>query len=652
MPDRRISLRELLWLLCAMGIPLLVLPLAYSKFELPKVMALQGIVLVLAIATLVGGKPPDTVKPNPHRILLWSAALYGASMILSTLFASNQQLSLWGNYERQQGLWAQLSTLLLFLCTTFGIRSRTQHKLLWETLVLGSIPVVFLGLLQIIKPLPAPIVTDSVSAVTSTLGRSNFFASYLVLMIPLTAYSLFDRMRKQDALTSQTRWLTPVYGFLLVGQVICLVATRSRAAWVGLAAAHVFMVIWLSRHGRVTQRTIRWIVIAGLIILISLLGVSQFLSARDSTPDLAQSLDPTRDSVAARLTIWQTVIDLIQKRPLLGYGFDTMRSIFIRHYPPQLVFYQGRSNAVDRAHNIFLDAVYHTGFLGLCAAAVVWFTVMKSVSTRMAAQSKSRSQLPGLQAAILGAALLGHLLEQQFSFEVTATSTVAWLIAALIMTLENNSAADDPQPDSENARHLDLWLDILLYGMTAGIIWLAVVQPLRADIAYAMSQNTALPAAARLDSAQHAVKDWPLQTEYWLSLAEIAAETENMAVADQAMASALKLEPENPHIFALWGDLYAGINPQSPASLEQAVNAYEAAVLLAPTVAGYHTALGVTQARQEDYRTSRVVLERAVALDPTEPSVYLYLAAVYQALGETELASNAEKMAEKWSTNP
>ena len=55
MPDRRISLRELLWLLCAMGIPLLVLPLAYSKFELPKVMTLQGIVLVLAIATLVEG---------------------------------------------------------------------------------------------------------------------------------------------------------------------------------------------------------------------------------------------------------------------------------------------------------------------------------------------------------------------------------------------------------------------------------------------------------------------------------------------------------------------------------------------------------------------------------------------------------------------
>ena len=53
-------------------------------------------------------------------------------MILSTLFAVNPYLSLWGNYERQQGLWTQLSYLVLFLCIPWGMQTRAQHKLSLE----------------------------------------------------------------------------------------------------------------------------------------------------------------------------------------------------------------------------------------------------------------------------------------------------------------------------------------------------------------------------------------------------------------------------------------------------------------------------------------------------------------------------------------
>jgi Flp pilus assembly protein TadD len=94
------------------------------------------------------------------------------------------------------------------------------------------------------------------------------------------------------------------------------------------------------------------------------------------------------------------------------------------------------------------------------------------------------------------------------------------------------------------------------------------------------------------------------------------------------------------------------MDPPSTSSIDQAVDAYETTVLLAPTVAGYHTALGATLARQGDYILSRLILERAVALDPTDPSAYAFLAATYTALGETDLALNAENQAYDGSKKP
>ena len=181
------------------------------------------------------------------------------------------------------------------------------------------------------------------------------------------------------------------------------------------------------------------------------------------------------------------------------------------------------------------------------------------------------------------------------------------------------------------------------------LIVLAVIQPIRAEIAYDASQDWSTSEIDRFDAAEHAVRAFPLQSEYWQGLAVASAHAGDIITTHNAIDKALSLEPDNPHIYALWGDLLTGVLYRTPGTLAQATNAYQTAAQLAPTVAGYQTALGVVLALQGDFLQSRLVLERSIALDPTEPLAFYALADTYEALGEFELAERTKEQANNWN---
>jgi hypothetical protein len=79
-----------------------------------------------------------------------------------------------------------LTYVTLFLRVTLVVRTRQHVDLLWRALVWASAPVVLYGLLQALRLDPLAWQSDSSSPILSTVGRSNFLGTYLVLIIPLT----------------------------------------------------------------------------------------------------------------------------------------------------------------------------------------------------------------------------------------------------------------------------------------------------------------------------------------------------------------------------------------------------------------------------------------------------------------------------------
>jgi O-antigen ligase/Tfp pilus assembly protein PilF len=634
---------EAIWLAAAVAVPLAFNPWGGSGFELPKSALLRVLVLLMGLAALVWaietwGGPGHSPPRRPATPLLWPVLAFGLALALATVLSVNPRASLWGSYERQQGLLTLGAYLALFLLTATGLRTRAQAERLWAALVWGSAPVVAYGLLQAAGLDPLDWRTDAASPVLSTVGRANFLGSYLVLMVPLTA---------GRALLVRRRW---PYLLLLAGQLACLALTQARGGWVGLgAAALTFGLAWaLASHDR--RLALAALVLAALVVgLVTLLNLPNGplapLARRPGLNRLATLTRTDAGSTAARLTTWRATLPLVTARPWLGYGPETMRTVFVRVFPPQLVYYQGRHVTVDRAHNLWLDLGMGVGLSGVVAfgALLVGFGRLAWRGLRTASDRCERVAWVALAAAVVG-----HLADLQFGFDLTASATVFWLTLALGASLGRglvSSVLGRAIPSKPTA--------LLPYSLPAlavlALIGLLCLRPLLADVAYWKSQETTRSLEERQTAGVQAVRLWPLEPAYRLGLAWVLMQGANFTAAGAQLAAADRLSPDDPRIWAARGELYAHWGEVEPGRYVQAEAAYQRALELAPNVATYHTALGLVLAKQDRLEEGTAELERAVALDATDGVAYRHLASLYQVLGRDAEADWARRETLRWS---
>jgi tetratricopeptide (TPR) repeat protein len=308
------------------------------------------------------------------------------------------------------------------------------------------------------------------------------------------------------------------------------------------------------------------------------------------------------------------------------------------------VYYQGRKVLVDRAHNLWLDLALSAGLPAVLVFAVLLALIAREFFTQSSASYRPYA-LP-LRPALAGA-IAGHLADMQASFDLAATATVFWLLLALAASRRGGHA---PAADSTVAARRSA----LIYFLPAALlvvllIGLTCVRPLMADMAYAASLDGAQPLTRRLDAAEEATRAWPIEPQYHTQLAMLYFEAGFVDSAESEFSGAIALAPDDPHLWALRGDLYARWAERLPQRLMAAEGAYRRAVELAPNIAAYHAALGWVLARQNRLAEAAAALERAVALDATDAEAYRSLADVYARLGRIADANVALLQAEHWS---
>lgn len=649
---------ELVWLLAALITPLAVNPWGCVPFEAVKTAGLQalvGLLGVAALAQLVYNRRNRWAAGQPARVLVWPALALGLALSAATLWSVDPRLSLWGSFERRQGLITLGAYLLLFYLVARDLHTPRQVARLLTVLSWASAPVVLYGLCQAAGWDAFAWHSDAASSVLATLGRANFLGSYLVLVIPLTLMQLLFRwpVRRIHSLA---------YGLLLAGQLACLVLTQARGAWLGAGIAlAAFTWLWLlTAPGRRRIWTGLGLTLAGLGLVALLIWPAGPLSRLAVLPGferLANLAAFDSGSQAARLNIWQTSLPLVFRRPWLGYGPETMWQVFAPAFPPQLVYYQGRHVLVDRAHNVWLDLALSAGLPGVLAfgALIGAFTWLLWRRLHSSAAAWQRLVWIGL-----GAAVFGHMADLQVGFDLTASATVFWLCLAMAAALGGPDRLDTlPLAAARDVRHLPAaaphagegrrwlpWLPPVLAGLA--LIGTICVRPLWADVACWLATQPDRPLSDRLAAAQQAVRLWPVEPEYRLRLAFLALAAGQPVVAWAQADAATALSRRDPRLWAAQGDLYALWGEREAASYARAEAAYRQALTLAPDIATYHLALGLVLARQGRLEEATAELERAVDLDATDSLAYTRLAELYQASGRPERAAWAYDQAEYW----
>lgn len=619
------STQEAAWLLLVILTPLWLNLWGQQPFELPKVMLLRTLVwllagLIVAQCLLVRRSLWRSLRANP---LGGPVALLGLVLVLTTATAVNWRLSVWGSYERCQGVITLLTYLLLFSLAADQFRSVSRTKQLLTILAATGFPLVLLGLIQAVGWNPFHLVSDARSPVFATLGRANFLGAYLAILCPLTAMFWLTT----DQLSRRLFWL-----LLLLGEFVVIGLTLARGAWLATAVSvSLFALLW---WGPLWPRRWRWLAWSG----VGLLGLSGPLAVLW----LGQQ---QVGSTAARLAIWQGTVKLIAERPFLGYGADSLGLVFPRVFSPELVYYQGRDFFVDRAHNLFLDWTLIAGIPGLLAFSLLlfWFLFTMHRALRQPQPSGKRALLSAIVAAVVA-----NLVNNLVSFDVTPTATTTWLLMGIGIALTLPPILPDVAMTKLSLRRLAL-LALLIIGWSI-VVWQVNGRPLWADVlaheANRLAQVGAVDEAVA--AAERAVAIWPAEPAHHQLLSQMywqqaAASSPNaffvLRQADDALHAALQLRPDDSLLWLSLAEFHSAAAKRFGYNVSgMPDDAYRQALSLAPNNAVIYTAWGRTHLAKNEVEKAALLLRQAVKLDASSGEAYIHLGAAELALGRLEVA--------------
>ena len=489
----------------------------YDHYVLPKLLVARvlvvGLLILFLARMLVTGSL--SVARTPLDVPLLA---FVASAVLSTLFAYNQNVALFGTYARYDGLLTIVTYAALFWLSVQTLRGADDARDLLRVLLAGGYLVAALAIIQSVLDSMAQ---GGLVPAFGTLGQQNVIGAFLALLCPLAYRELIDA----DAWSTR---LIALNALAILG--IALVLTLSRSAWLGTAFAAV-MIIAGSR-----RPTLRPRVVAVAIVLVGL-GVVGLTAGRGFP--LLQKIETRAVSVldvhawGPRPAIWRDSVKLIASRPVLGYGPDNFGLV----YPRFQADYLGQP--VDKAHAESLQVAATQGLIGLAAYVLVLAAFVRAFW-------RGR-QSAGAVAIFAG--LVAYQVTLQLNFSALAASFPFWIFAAAAM--ESWGATRRPSPPLKTSVGEVRVVASIAIAALAALAIVGTVFPYLADSRLQVAVTA--DADGRLDAAKAAAAQAnelaPQESVYAVEVGNIAFELSDWAGAADAYDAASRLGTYNPLVY-------------------------------------------------------------------------------------------------------
>lgn len=244
--------------------------------------------------------------------------------------------------------------------------------------------------------------------VVSSFGQPNFYSGFLVLCLPLIHFIKFARF---DILSKFLIQLIIVLAIFISG-------SKTAVAMV-ILQIYLLLVNTLPLSFKRFNWVLGWVImvvaVVGSIYLSSGLFFDQYANTKLETWYLHYS--PER-----REYIYPVVVDLIFKKPLLGYGLENLSPVFGTNLKPEvpgnfptLALNDIKNLYVDRSHNYLLDLLIFGGALALISWLVLIMVLFKKAARNF-----------------LWVPLLIYLIWIQFQNQSVVHLIYFWLLVGLI----------------------------------------------------------------------------------------------------------------------------------------------------------------------------------------------------------------------------
>ena len=369
--------------------------------------------------------------------------LLALSFFSSSFFSLNQGQSFWGSFLRHQGFYNFFNYLLFFALLVLNLKEFRQVKRLLAATLISTGLVCFYGLIQFggLDPIRWAIKDFGTLRIFSTLGQPNFFGHFLIMVLPLNLYFLL--------LVAKNFWAKFFTGLIIAAELVCLLFTYSRAAWLGfIGLAVTLLFFWLYFRGRkkIAYGLVGVMVVGCIAILaVNLISpVNQKVDGLSLTGRIKSLVDLRGGSGKMRLFYLQSALKEIKSesglRLFLGYGPDNLAEVLAKYYQPEWGVFEAVNTTPDRVHNWFFDQLLAVGILGLLSIIVFYcYFIYKAIKFLF---KRNKLEPEDWLLVFCLASLVGYFINNFFSFSLFTVSVYLYFILALAWFIINRSTKE------------------------------------------------------------------------------------------------------------------------------------------------------------------------------------------------------------------
>lgn len=610
-------LNKIIWLIylaLATITPLIFSTQNSEVFEVPKMLFVYFGAVIILFATCLKFVQKGKITIPKNKVFLAFLAFI-TIQTLSTLFSIDKFTSVFGYPTRLNGgLLSQFAYLVLFAGALINI-SKDQAKKLIIASVISAFAVALWGIPSHFNLDPTCFVLihrltsscwqidfNPMLRIFSTLGQPNWLASYLVLILPVSA-ALFLSYKKT----------APKIFFLVATAAIFLafLLTNSRSGIFGLIVSALIFTALLGTRFLKKQLKILTPAAIALIIIFAIFG--QSLIGRFSEIFTANGTGPTESS-SIRIIVWQGAFKVFKHWPILGSGPETFAYSYYQFRPlahnqtTEWNFYY------NKAHNEFLNYLANTGILGFGAYLILIATSL----IYLFRISTSKELETSLIAKATIASILGYLTTIFFGFSTVTSSLLLFLLIGLVLTqitTEKDFYSSKISFPNSASYYISLGA-ILLLGLFTLITSL---QLYLADTYYARAKSTT-NAAKQLISFNNAITIFPTGNPFYLT--EFAFQlsssgTKNTDLLQQAADSAnlaAKLAPDNLLVLRNVANSYSQLSNLDKSYGQKSLDLSKHLIDLAPTDPQSYLDLAKIQLTQNMDSDAKLSTQKALNL--------------------------------------
>ncbi|MBU2514769.1 O-antigen ligase family protein [bacterium] len=316
----------------------------------------------------------DLIFPkNANRIIPWKQM----GIVLLPLLATLPGYFWYKGYYNYNFIYELSSNLILIVWIAYLYRSVETVEDLIPFLVLIGITIIYVGIWAFLERIGYhPLNWDSIppSRVKATFGNINYFAGFLVVLLPLMLILALPEKAQPEMGKFHFSRFNQFFllVFIIAGISLILCQTRAALAATIVSLGTVTIIYTLAFLPPKWRKRIITILVT--IILLVTIGVF-LLIVLDAIPaDSRFGKLLTIEGWTPRFVSWQAAIDSITQSPIIGYGLGSSYNLYFQFADPDARLLH-QEHSYNHVHSEMLEYMQESGFVGLIIFLVFWIYV-------------------------------------------------------------------------------------------------------------------------------------------------------------------------------------------------------------------------------------------------------------------------------------